>query len=497
MVEGKMERLYDRYRPYQGNKNYVVWVKLISDYKDINEAEGTKERILTFEVFTYPMIDYYYSHYVEHKVRNFSPVVYRFSSSIPDTYPGEALAPFLESKEENKYINCLMTRECLADGMNDSQLYGTYLFSCSHRYAEVPEDILPRSYEAAMWLMHEIVDYDSAAKKKLDKVLDAIDRSNKAKCEEGKHHEYEAAAQAVVNEVEKTKIKIYNVGSANSIFIEQQDKTILFDCGLDLSAKKKEDNKKKHAYKAALAEIISLTPDFIVISHWHLDHYNLLKEFLLSGKEPFLVFSGFNHCDDQVKALVENWPFNKKHDFDGQAIDKHYFDQWGFNNICLFRGENKVPDPQNPIIHNGFQWNPGEIKVKNGNTVNDESLMMTIGVANDYQRKRMILPGDTSYLSWPKDDELSMESVSDLLVPHHCGWIYTFPVKKSNRSDTTVFVTTKRAAVNDIDIDEPDKKVHTKNLSFLQWSMNKKLSDLRLTSQIAIGSTPYYEVEID
>ena len=206
------------------------------------------------------------------------------------------------------------------------------------------------------------------------------------------------------------RVEIYSVGNANTIAISKNKNTsasqrfmpgecILFDCG-----------EKGNLY-GAVEKAKTLQPKAIIISHWHEDHYNMLNA-LDCSKLKLLAYPDIKICkNSQTAARIKNLVSRnvktviELKDDAGLKKCRSELNKLGFKGIELFLGQNKMPNGQN-IGYN--------------NSINDSCVIMSIEKNN----KRVILPGDCSYFSWPATSKLDIKQTDYLVLPHHGGQVY-------------------------------------------------------------------------
>lgn len=215
----------------------------------------------------------------------------------------------------------------------------------------------------------------------------------------------------------KYKVRVLNVGQANCIFIINQktNDKIFFDVGRPnpgfCVAKKwypNRDLKPNTNVKKNLAYLHNLTPKYIIVSHWHLDHFaafNLLNDY---GRDCTWILPSIEN-DKDIKSANRLFKYLADNGVNIQYInttpsDGKIYDNNNGIQIIRCTGQNK--------------GNP-----------NARSLMLRI--------KDTVFAADCLYEYWPKALKNNLSNVKRLIVPHHCS---KQNVKKSGLSESNKII---------------------------------------------------------
>lgn len=196
------------------------------------------------------------------------------------------------------------------------------------------------------------------------------------------------------------KVRIYKVGHGNLITIDQKRRQILFDGGSLDSVRQCVD----YGFKPLIR------PTDIIFSHFHKDHYNYLVNVDCSRLENIIYPNTTSSQNlnsevidqsilDRIVMLIREQNVSL-YCFLENSIP-NFLDGFGYRGINLYRGLCRRPH-QLPSIDER----------------NDSGLII---VANDI--KKMVLPGDCSYYSWPNVPDLDIGKLDYLVTPHHGGGV--------------------------------------------------------------------------
>lgn len=223
-----------------------------------------------------------------------------------------------------------------------------------------------------------------------------------------------------------SNFEVYKTDDANFIKIElyyrsqyaTKKKTILFDIGLPLSYIKADELEKKDPKYDALFRMISgLQPDYIFISHWHVDHF---RGFTLLQK------SCFNLCQS-YRTKKCKWICTlpvKGRDYTVLKYYSRLINYLIFNNMITFIGQSGVviknsaaSDSDKVILYKGT----GKTAIKYCNKsskvedTNAYGLMLQIG--------HTLFAGDCMYGNWPPELVNDFKNITQMIIPHHESYI--------------------------------------------------------------------------
>ena len=233
-------------------------------------------------------------------------------------------------------------------------------------------------------------------------------------------------------------VTVYKVGSANTISITKGGRCILFDCG---AGSIDEGTKRR-----ILSEV---RPDIIIISHWHLDHYNLLanRDFDDTALRMIVITTQLSNVANMfVRAVFRLADLNRRGvillplDSVG-SFSSDFLKNYGFTNIDLFLGINTTP----PVASSPY----GNIDYPR--ETDDTGIIVSIRACNS--DSCAILGGDCSYYSWPfKPYNLrkSLAKTSHMVIPHHGGNVLTTTATYTNPAHADIYVSTSRPDFVDI-----------------------------------------------
>lgn len=195
----------------------------------------------------------------------------------------------------------------------------------------------------------------------------------------------------------KMKVKVYNVGQANFVYMKGGTGSVLFDVGMPRDPSEgcgrtpSIDLQNKEVQKS-MAAIRLIRPKLVILSHWDLDHIKgvyLLEEGAF--KNPWIAPEDDYDKTLSAKRLVKYLDYNKmlylisKADFAGKLV-------CGNEQYKLWKGDGVS---------------------RSANAKNNGGLILEL----NHSEKSTILAGDCEYLSWP--DQLSLKMNKYLVVPHH------------------------------------------------------------------------------
>ena len=249
------------------------------------------------------------------------------------------------------------------------------------------------------------------------------------------------------------RVKIYKVGHANTVSIEndRSDKDyrcILFDCGKSSDKYKRTVDVIKHKLK----------PTTLIISHWHGDHFSLVEEIDTSRLKLIIVPTAyeFKMADSIKKTLC----FLNKKGVKIVALRSEFdLKRYGYNRIKIFLGENnQLPDQSELWDEDNTLEELEEAigRINYSRTVDDSGIIMSIAG----KKYHAILPGDCAYYSWPDSKELEFEGLNRLIIPHHGGKVLIPEPGRDRRTKTDLVVYVSNNTKVFYDHDDKDGKTY-------------------------------------
>lgn len=187
------------------------------------------------------------------------------------------------------------------------------------------------------------------------------------------------------------EIKLYNTGQGNCIYLSPKSagkqKKFFFDVGASCYPNNQAANEERTEVKAAYANIGGSYPDFIVLSHWHRDHYNLIYK-----------FNNLVTCPWIIPAFPAKFP----------KSDASVLNVLRKNNLLHLFGSIEASQLIQGSIVN---WEKGS-----GSDCNNSGLLI--------QMQQTLLPGDCRYKYWHPNFAVGQKSFRYMVVPHHGAHIY-------------------------------------------------------------------------
>ena len=199
-----------------------------------------------------------------------------------------------------------------------------------------------------------------------------------------------------------TKIKVYNVGQANCIYLHKNPNygRILIDVGIDKSWIKNNTIKPSHDFVSRNFDYINrIKPNIVILSHWDLDHILgvcLLKEKIfpvvwlapdISQREPVPIGA--------LRLAYYLYLCNKLL-MVGHSFDRELF--WENNCISIYKGESYLKN-----------------HLKDNEIANNHGLIVKL----KFNNLDMVFPGDCMYDAWPDSIHIKSHQYDFLMIPHH------------------------------------------------------------------------------
>lgn len=197
------------------------------------------------------------------------------------------------------------------------------------------------------------------------------------------------------------QIKLYNIGQGNCIYLRPKragiQKKFFFDVGATCYPNDQKANETRGEVRAAYANIGASYPDFVILSHWHRDHYNLIYKFNNLVTCPWIV-PDFSvkfpmSSTSMLNVLKKN---NLLHLFGSAAADQL-------------------------IQRSGIM----DCVKASGPDCNSSGLLV--------EMEQTLLPGDCEYRHWPSGFATG-KTFQYMVVPHHGAHIHKNGKSKASQS---------------------------------------------------------------
>ncbi len=370
-------------RPFDPEKDdeVDVYVQLIWENDDIEEN-------LTFDVYTKSFINRLYDYDLSPRAEHlFTPHLFSYQFISDKTKDDLGIYNYIRELAErnNGWINAKLKRS--EDASGELCILGRTILRCGNTHTVNAVLEVNAAYSAT--------DQD-----RISHAIHFVENNTNGINEELPH---EAGAEGSgVNP--DYLVNVYKVGNANAALIEnrQNSNQMIVDCGIDPY--------DFHAYTAAQTEIQSINPEYIVISHNHRDHFNLLfNQISLQGlvlnistcalKWIIMAKEGINGTSYFSESLLKNYFQRKLHLVTSISQTGKYF-LHDFPNMYLFSGicknMNQCAVPCQSYLEN------------------DKGLILVIK-----NKKTVIFAGDCSYDFFPSG--IHIEDADYIVIPHHGG----------------------------------------------------------------------------
>lgn len=187
------------------------------------------------------------------------------------------------------------------------------------------------------------------------------------------------------------KIKLYNTGQGSCTYLMPRkpgsQARFFFDAGATCYPNNQKKNEQRAEVRRAFLGIASSAPDFIILSHWHMDHYNLIFKFRKLVTCPWIVPEIPADLPKSTASMLNVLKkTNKLHLFGSAGADRLVRSS---GIVCLERGSG-----------------PGR---------NNSGVLI--------QMRQTLLPGDCTYPYWPANFPAG-QKFRYLVVPHHGARIF-------------------------------------------------------------------------
>ena len=185
-------------------------------------------------------------------------------------------------------------------------------------------------------------------------------------------------------------IKLYNTGQGNCIYLSPRNTgsqtRFFFDVGSSCYPSNQKGNEKRAEVQKAFQNISTSYPGFIILSHWHRDHYNLIYKFSTLVICPWIVPKIPTKFPKSNTSMLNVLKKNNKLYSLGSVEAGNLVRNSGI--VCLEKG--------------------------NGSGCNNSGILL--------QMQQTLLPGDCMYKYWPSNWPAKMsanQKFQYLVVPHH------------------------------------------------------------------------------
>ncbi|MBS6956134.1 MAG: hypothetical protein KH230_23230 [Enterocloster asparagiformis] len=304
-------------------------------------------------------------------IKNYKPYYYEFYAEIS----GKERSHIIEATKLQWFNAELIDKDIVSD--NRHIIYGVVEFSASP------------FVEKGMALAYNADEVEAEILKKLDDNVYTF-RNSIDTCPT-RYKIFENAMNEAFDYCKKVKIRVYNVGQANCVYLFSPIKKnrVLFDIGIPREPELMSYDRKKKEVKKSLASIKMLVPGLVILSHWHLDH--IKGAFLLNGafNQYWIapsIKTGIAQIPQSIKRVARYLDFNNK--LLHISADKNGTLVWSNDKLRLWKGK-------------------GKSNIDNGGII--------LEIAGN--EGTAILPGDCRYFFWP--DHLNLDHNKYLVVPHH------------------------------------------------------------------------------
>lgn len=468
------QHIQNNIAPFEsGTKNVIVQLlpEQVEDYKEIDIAEDRD--LICMNVLTLEKLSYDREFLNSNEWDNYISSRYLFSAELNETEK-QQYQSLLDSVDENNFACVKIIEYDYMPSPDEHIIRGNLEIIIGERVVTEGLDI-PFSIRASICWTNNTVSMQgngnaaTIARGNITSINNGINRLNSelppmgVGGDDGSNH---------------GKVRIYNVGSGNMVsYLQDDGRSLLFDCGASytkvgnsFTGITQYDRTKNHV-------INYVKPNYIIISHWHLDHYvyiDMIKRDNLQG----IVIPNYDNVDYSFKIKVQS--FGKPiFNLGNIPFDENFISSLGFPKVKIFKGLG-LTAPAN--------GNHGVIYYSN-RAIDDNGLLLSIG--DGYQR--IILPGDCSYYSWPQAPELDLSNTCKLLVPHHGGHIITKAFAQNNNKYRDIYVSTSyQPPLKDLN----NTKGNTHHGSFIRGVYPNVKSTTTYHFTCNCSNIPYYEITI-
>lgn len=222
-------------------------------------------------------------------------------------------------------------------------------------------------------------------------------------------------------------IDLYRVGNANTSVVTHSlnKESLIIDCG------RERNSNYSSKYSASEREIQTLNPEYIVISHNHIDHFNLLY----INASVLAINFGIGISSLKKIYMVENNITGHPSHFSLSLLKAHFGAKLTIIPFMALDGASFISALPEVKMHMGTCNNPSLcVYPYPSYQENDSGLIISIS-----NMKRIIFAGDCSYEFFPPNVRLN--SANYIVVPHHGGKVVLPPSATHTAvSEPTAFI---------------------------------------------------------
>lgn len=350
----------------------------------VHEKRGFAGSHITFDVYPITFFKWLMDHVTNGMMNNHKIPLFSYSYEI--TIDAES-KEYKKVKEFGKDTDGWLKAVICDKNEMDCDLYGQLIWRCG----EVECSQVGMKISGAV---------SESECKDIKRTTDEIDKNN-AKIPNTREY---AFPQKSSSKDISYDVHIYKVGNANTAYIQNNSshESLLVDCGVDMKATTN--------YLQSVNEIKMFNPEYILISHNHQDHYNIL----FSNCAAQSVVFGLNNSSALKKIFMvdkANASFNLK------LMKKQLGKSLEFVNSQVQNYENMIAQNNFPNIHVEF-GNRSAVS-SSGSAIqssyeNDTGIIVSI-----LNKKNVVLTGDCSYDFIPASARLG--DADYIVIPHHGG----------------------------------------------------------------------------
>ena len=354
-------------------------------------SDNNEFKTFAYEIYTQEMIKDQLD-ILNHKT-NHSPHIYTYL--FTSTYALNGSCRSLDISdfhgvENEDTICCVISRKGKEKYKNKAHITGTLMY-CGDSYYSV------NSTEDVYLIPLDINLLASNKSKSITLSYNQFENALNEALKDFNNSESESpTSQPPVSDKALSTIYFYNVGNASTTKISHHSGVdLFFDCAIDNSASQK--------YVPIVNTISKEKPNVIIISHWHLDHYNLIANLIQDNDNLTHIYHRQpvgNYCiPNQIKFIfIQIQNKVKIKEVNKTNVQNHELSSLGINDIIMYVAD----DTKSNLSQSDY--------------INDTCIMLSIG--NNKIGNRIFLPADASYDCWP-DDPALYANLNRFVLPHH------------------------------------------------------------------------------
>lgn len=219
--------------------------------------------------------------------------------------------------------------------------------------------------------------------------------------------------QVFDNARNKFRVKVYNVGQANCIYIRNRKHRIFFDVGIPKDSQNKSMDRKRPEVQRSMSDIQKSRPTMVILSHWDMDH---IKGAFLLKDEAFQKY----WITPQISSSSKP---KKSADMKFAGSAERLAKYLSYNSRLL-----RVPNDKNGTEicrgRKGILWKGDGVGRK---ITKNNNYGLLLELDDTGSGKRALFSGDCEYESWPVG--LLNKKIEKLIVPHHGSEMKTDKLK--------------------------------------------------------------------